>query len=180
LKSKTILVILIIALLGLFLAYYFLGTGLMKQRHNNEALASQLETKSGELAQTLKPSQDLDARLEEAEQDLADAISAIPTDLSSTLVINDILKLAQECQISAIPLTASPWTGGNEGYHVFKITMSLNGSFTQIHTFLDRMENVEFKTIIIEGLSITRDTGETGTAKANLNLAIYSRHTPAT
>ena len=43
-KSKTILVILIIALLGLLLAYYFLGTGLMKQRHNNEALASQLET----------------------------------------------------------------------------------------------------------------------------------------
>jgi Tfp pilus assembly protein PilO len=179
LKSKTILVILIVAMLALFGVYYFLGTGLIKQRHSNETLAGQLAKKSEELAQTLKPSQDLDARLDEAEQNLADAIGAIPSDLNSTLVINDILKLAEACQVNAIPLTAGPWTEGNAGYRMFSITMSLTGDFTQVYAFLDRLENVEFKTIIIQGLSVSQGTSSTAAIQANLDLAIYSRYTPA-
>jgi hypothetical protein len=166
--------------LALLAAYYFLGTGLVKQRHNNEVLASQITEKSDELAKALKPSQDLDARLAETEENLDDAISSIPTDLKSTLVINDILKLAQNCQITAIPLTAGPWTEGNKGYHVFKISMSISGSFLNIHSFLDQLENVEFKTIIIEGLNVNREVASSAVVEASLDLAIYSRYTPAT
>jgi Tfp pilus assembly protein PilO len=178
LRSKTIFVILIVAMLGILTAYYFLGSGLMKQRHNNEALASQITKKSDELAKALKPSQDLYARLAQAEENLADAISSIPTDLNSTLVINDILKLAQDCKITAIPLTAGPWTAGNSGYHVFSITMSLRGSFDQVYTFLDRLENVEFKTFVVEALNVTREIGTSAATQAHLNLSIYSRYTP--
>ena len=177
-KSKTVFIILIVAMLGLLAAYYFLGTGLIKQRHNNEALASQITKKSDELAKTLKPSQDFDTRLAQAEENLADAISSIPTDLNSTLVINDILKLAQDCQITAIPLTAGPWMTGNKGYHEFSITMSLSGSFDQVYTFLDRLENVEFKTFVIEALNVTRESGTSAATQADLDLAIYSRYTP--
>lgn len=167
-------------MLSMFVAYYFLGTSVVKKRHDNKALASQLAVKSDELAQMLKPSQDLDARLAEAEEYLADAISAIPTELNSTLVINDILKLAEACQVKAVLLTAGPWTAGDtkQGYHVFKISMSLEGNFTNVHFFLDQMENVEFKTIIVEGLTVTQVDTTSGAVNVNLSLAIYSRYTP--
>jgi hypothetical protein len=167
-------------MLSLFVAYYFLGTGVVKKRHDNKALASQLTEKSDELAQVLKPSQDLDARLAEAEENLADAISSIPTELNSTLVINDILKLAEVCRVKAVLLTAGPWTEGNkeQGYHVFKISMSLEGKFADVHFFLDQMENVEFKTIMVEGLTVTQVDTTSAAVNANLSLAIYSRYTP--
>jgi hypothetical protein len=180
LKSKALFIVLAVVILALFAVYYFLGTGLVKQRHDNKALASQLTEKSSELARTLTPSQNLDARLAEAQQNLADAISTIPTDLSSTLVINDILKLAEACDVKAVLLTANPWTAvsNEQGYHVFKITMSLKGDFAKVHFFLYQMENVEFDSIIIEGLNVSRDNAMPATVNVNLNLAIYSRYTP--
>jgi Tfp pilus assembly protein PilO len=182
LKSKIAFIILLVIIAGLLVTYYFLGTGLMKQRHNNEALASQLTEKTDELAAALKPSQDLDARLAEAEENLADAISSIPTDLNSTMVINDILKLAEVCKVNAIPLTAGPWSEGSisQGYHVFNITMSLKGDLTQVHTFIDQLENVEFKTFIVENLVVEREAKTSTQVQASLNLSIYSRYTPTT
>jgi len=132
------------------------------------------------LAKTLKPSQDLDARLSEAEQDLADAVNSIPTDLNSTLVINDILKLAGACQVDAIPLTAGPWTEENinQGYHVFNMTMSLQGSFPQIHTFIEQLETAEYKTIIIASLTVTQAEPVSAAVEATLSLSIYSGTRP--
>jgi hypothetical protein len=180
LRSKTLLIILAVVTLALFGAYYVLGTGLVKQRHDNQALASQLDEKSSELSRILTPSQNLDAKLAEAQQNLADAIGIIPTDLSSTLVINDILKLAEACEVKAVLLTANPWTdvSNEQGYRVFKITISLEGDFDKVHFFLHQLENVEFESIIIEGLNVSRDNSDSDMVHANLSLAIYSRYTP--
>jgi hypothetical protein len=40
------------------------------------------------------------------------------------------------------------------------------------------MENVEFKTIMVEGLTVTQVDTTSAAVNANLSLAIYSRYTP--
>ena len=182
-KSKVIITILIVAVVVLLTVYYFLGMGYLRQRQGNEALTAQINEATRTLAQTPKPPQDLEPRLAAAEANLAAVQSAFPIDLNSTRVINDILKLADDCQVRAIPLVTKPWSMENigEGYHVFRLNVTVRGGFSQLVSFVSQLENGELETLVVESLSVTRFGGPTGDetipVTASLDLAIYSQLT---
>jgi len=182
-RKLGIAILIIIVLVGN--AYF--GLSYMKQHNNHEALASQITDVSQALAQIPQPPQDLEQRLASAQASLAAEQSTFPSKMNSTEVINAILKLADACEVKAIPLITQPWSMenvGEYGYYVFRLDIAVEGSFSQLVSFLSKLENGEFKTLIVKDLSISRvseqsegeaDTKETIPVTASLSLAIYTQ-----
>jgi Tfp pilus assembly protein PilO len=183
LKSKSIITFLIVTLAVLLAVNGLLGMRYLRQHQKNEALTAQITEDTKTLAQSPGSLQDLEQKLAAAKTSLADAQSALPKDLNSTRVVNSILKLADACRVKAIPLSTRPWTTENagKGYHVFRVNMSISGTFPQLTSFLSQMGNGEFKTFIVENLNVVRapsSSGETVIVTATLSLAVYAQIIP--
>jgi Tfp pilus assembly protein PilO len=180
LKNRQIIIILAIALIALLVVYYFLGMDYRKQRQARDVLAARVNEAALTLAQTPEPPQALEQRLAEAEASLAAVQYTFPSDLNSTRVINDILLLADECQVKAIPLATQPWSIEDTGrdYQVFRIDMSVSGSYPLVTDFVSQLESASFAAIAVENLGVTRlPVGGNMPVVCNLDLAIYTRFT---
>ena len=183
-KGKLLIAILIIMLL---VVYAYFGMGYVRERKEHEALTSQITDVSQTLAQMPGPPHDLEQRLAAAQASLAAEQSAFPSKMNSTEIVDTILRLADDCGVKAIPLITQPWSIeniGEHGYHVLRLDVAVEGSFSQLVSFLSKLENGEFKTLIVDDLSVTRATeqpeGETVTegtipVTASLDLAIYTQ-----
>ncbi len=183
-KGKLLITILIIILL---VVYCLFGMDYMKQRQEQEGLTSQITEVTQTLEQIPEPPQDLEQRLAIAQASLAAEQSAFSSQMNSTEVINTILKLADDCKVTAIPLVTQPWSMekvGEHGYYVFRLSVAVKGSFSQLLTFVTKLENGEFETLIVENLTVTRvseqseeETVSEGTIPitASLDLAIYTQ-----
>ena len=183
-KSKLLITLAIVIIL---VGYAYFGMGYMKQRSEHEVLTSQITDVSQTLAQIPKPPQDLEQRLEAARASLAAEQSAFPGKMNSTQIINTILKLADDCEVKAIPLVTQPWSmedAEEHDYYVFRLNVTVEGRFSQLSSFISKLENGEFKTLIVEDLSVTRVTEQSeretvteGTipVTASVELAIYTQ-----
>ena len=176
-KKKLLIILLIIILLG---AYYLFGTDYMRQRREHEALSSRINDATLLLAQIPPLPQDLEQQLASAQANLIAEQSTFPTRMNSTRIINTILRLADECQVKAIPLVTQPWTQvdiGEHKYNVFRLNLAVTGDFIQLVSFISKLENGEFKTLIIDDLSVNRASEDNrGTViDASVDLAIYIR-----
>jgi hypothetical protein len=177
---KRLTIILIAAAVALLAVYYFIGMDYLGQRQRHEALTAQINKATLTLAQTPGPIPGQELKLAAAQANLAAAQGIMPKDLNSTRVINTILKLADACQVKAIPLTTKPWTKENtgQGYYVFRLSMGISGSFPQVTSFVSQLENGEFKTLVIENLNITRvaaSSEESVPVTGQMDLAIYTQ-----
>jgi len=179
---KVLISLLVVALL---VVYYLLGTGYLKQRQAHTGLTAQVADAGQALAQVVKPPEDLAARLAAAQADLDAARGSLPARPSSTQLVNTILRIADACHVQAIPLTTQPWTedsAGDYSYAVFRLSIAATGTFADLVTFANRLEDGEIPTLFIESLGVSHDTsGEGGTTldampiTAQLGLAIYTR-----
>lgn len=183
-KGKLLITLLIIILI---VVYAYLGTDYFKQRKEWEALTSQITEVTQALREIPQPPQDLEQRLAAAQASLAAEQNTFPGEMNSTQIINTILKLAEDCEVKAIPLVTQPWSTENAGeydYHVFRLNVAVRGSYSQLVAFVSQLEKGEYKTLIVKDLSVTRVTpqpeGETVTegtipVTASLALAIYTQ-----
>ncbi len=183
-KGKLPIVILIIML---SVVYYLFGNDYLSQRQEQKSLTSQLAEVTPTLSQIPEPPQGLEQRLELAQATLAAEQSKLPSEVDTTQVIDTILRLADDCGVKAIPLATEPWTEekiGEHGYDVFRLSMAVDGGFSQLVDFVKKLENGEFNTLIVEKLSVSRlsqqfedETVAEGIMliTANLDLAIYTQ-----
>ena len=183
-KRKLIIIMLIVILL---VVYYLLGTGYMKQRKEHEALNYQIAEVTQTVRELPEPPQGLELRLADAQANLAAEQRAFPSQMNSTQVINTILELADDCEVKAIPLITQPWSMEavwEHSYYIFRLNVALEGNLAQLLTFVSGLENGEYKTLVVENLSITRVTEESEEESvseetipviASLDLAIYAR-----
>ncbi len=182
-RRKLIVAFIVIVLL---IAYGLLGIDYTKQRKEHETLAVSVADMTQKLQQIPTSARYLEQILAAAEANLAATQSALPTKPNSTQIINRILKLADECQVKAIPLATQPWSPekAGKGYLVFGLQLTVHGGFDQFVNFINKLENGEFDTLIIADLSITRVINEaeaealletTPPIMANLDVAIYAR-----
>ena len=184
-KTKKLLIILLIAVL--LVVYYLLGMGYLKQRNEHEALASQITEATQALTQLPKPPDDLEQRLAAAQASLDTAKNSFPGRMNSNEIVNTTLKTAADCRVKAIPLITQPWTTegfGDHSYSVFRLNVAVTGTFTQLVSFLNKLENGELRTLIVEDLSVTRvtehyeaESAPEGTVpiNASLDLVIYTQ-----
>lgn len=181
-KSGLLITILAVTLL---VGYCYLGMSYLKQGNEQEALTSQISEVSQTLREIPEPAEDLEQRLAAAQGSLAAAQGSFPSQINTTQVINSILELADSQGVKAIPMETQPWlieTVGEHEYCVFRLNVAAEGSLSQLQTFIGELEQSEFKTLIMEGIEVSRNTklieeGEGGTVPftASLNLAIYTQ-----
>ncbi len=181
---KLLLTLLIIVLL---VAYCRLGLDYLKKGSEHEALASQITDATQTLAQMPEPPVDLEPRLSAVQASLAAEQSTFPGEMNSTRIVNTILKLADECEVKAIPLITQPRTTeaiSDHDYSVFRLNVAVAGTFTQMVSFLSKLEKGGIPTLIVEDLSVTRviepsgeESAPEGTVPVNasLDLAIYTQ-----
>jgi len=184
-KTRKLLITLLIIVL--LVAYCRLGMDYLKQGSEHEALASQITDATQTLAQMPGPPVDLDQQLSAAQASLSAEQSTFPGEMNSTRIVNIILKLADECEVKAIPLITQPWTTeafSDYDYSVFRLNVAVAGTFTQMVSFLSKLEKGGIPTLIVEGLRVTRviePSGEESNAEgtihinASLDLAIYTQ-----
>ena len=183
-KRRLIITLLTVTVITLLAGYYFMWTDYLKQDQVIEELTAQIDEAAMTLAQTPQPAalSDLEQRLTATEASLETAQNAFPRGLNSTQIINAILKLADNHQVKAIPLTTQPWAQEKTvgGYQVFRLNMAVRGDFSQLSGFINQLENGKLRTLVVENLSITRvgkpTGGETIPVIANLDLAVYSQN----
>lgn len=183
-KGKLLVIPLIVVLL---VAYAYFGMGYLKQRDEQEVLASQITEVTQLLREVSQPAQDLEQRLEAARAGLAAEQSMLPGKMNSTEIVDAILRLADECGVKAIPLTTERWSTENIGeysYSVFRLDVVIQGYFAELVDFLGQLENGELWTLIVEDLSVVRigeDSVEEPVSEeiipvtASLALAVYTQ-----
>jgi hypothetical protein len=182
---KKLLVIILVA--GLLAAYYILGTGYGEQRRQQAALASQIAGATQQLALIPPPPADLETRQAAASANLDAVKNTFPGQLNSTWIVNDILQLADKTGVKAVPMITQPWSieSVNQGdYPVFRLNIALKGTFNQVANFINRLENGEPATLVIDDFKVDRvtgppaDEGETDgevLVEASLDIAVYAR-----
>lgn len=183
-KRKLLITLLIIALI---VVYYLLGTDYLKQLKQHESLPLQIAEVNRNRVQIPARPADLEQRLATARAELDTVGNTLPEKLNSTRIVNTILRLADDIGVKAIPLVTQPWTtkgSDNYTYSVFRLNVAVTGTFTQLVTFLSRLENGELQTLVMENLSVRRADGQSGEEatpgntihiNASLDIAIYSQ-----
>ena len=149
-----------IFIIMLLVVYYILGTSYLKQRQEHQALTAQLIEATETLKEMPQP-QDFGEQLAAAQTNLAVEQNAFPGKVNTTQVINTILELADKCELKAIPLVTQPWLTekvGEHDYYVFRLNVAIEGSFSQLLSFVSGLENGDYETLIIKNVSVTRST----------------------
>jgi hypothetical protein len=181
LKNRLIIALLTVAVLALLTAHFIIGADYLEQRRARESLVNMISETEWALSQIPEPAPRLRDKLAEAEAALVVERSGFPADINSTSFINDILELAEECQVKTIPLVTQPWTADptGEGYEVFRLNLSVSGEFGHLHTFIGRLEGGDFNSLNVEDLNLRRtglaEDGETVLVNASIDLAVYCR-----
>jgi hypothetical protein len=179
LRNRLTIAVLTLVVLALLTGHFVIGMDYMEQRRGHQELNA-LIAEAVQL-RTQADAPDLQAELAAAEAELVAAQHAFPAGLNSTSLINDILLLADDCGVSAIPLVTQPWgeVAVGHDYEVFRISLTVTGGFADLYTFVYRLESSEFASLTTEDLSVTRledeETGNSIPVKASLDVAIYSQ-----
>ncbi len=184
-KTRKLLLVLLCAVL--LVVYYLMGTDYLKQQQEREVLASQIAEATQALAQIPAPPADLEEQLAAAQTSLEGIRNSFPSKLNSTRIINTILKLADEVGVKAIPLITQPWaieSVSDYDYFVFRLNIAVTGTFAQLVSFLNQLENGELETLIVENFRVSRVTESSGAestpgdntqVNASLDIAIHSQ-----
>ncbi|MFC1967505.1 hypothetical protein ACFLV2_02585 [Chloroflexota bacterium] len=155
--NKKLIITLVI--IGLLLGYYYIGNGYLKQRRQQETLAVQITTATLALAQLPVPPVDLEQRLATANAGLEAARDNFPDAMNSTRIIDSLLKLAESSGVKAVPLVTQAWTQqkvGEHDYNVFRLNLTVEGSFSDFTGFLNKVEIESYATLVVEDLRLSR------------------------
>ncbi|OGN97283.1 MAG: hypothetical protein A2Y89_06920 [Chloroflexi bacterium RBG_13_51_18] len=181
-KTRRILITALI--LALLVVYYLVGTGYLKQRSQKETLKNQISDGTAALALIPLPPPDLDEQMADAEDLLWAGQDTLNIDTNITRIINRILRLADETGVKAIPLSTQDWMVeriSNQDYAVFRITLAISGNFTQVTDFLNRLENGEPETLVLEYLNVEKVSGsflfenpDAGSIDGDIRIAVYT------
>lgn len=182
---KTGLVLVIAILL---VAYYWLGTGYLKERRQNSALSADITDTMLLLAEIPSVDPDLQERLDEVQNELELALNSFPLEPNTTVIINSILRTADDIGIKAIPLFTKSWVVeafDEYNVNVFRLNLTVSGTSEQFSDFLYELENGETQTMVIEYLTVNRKEEEASFQEsisessimilADLDIAIYAQ-----
>ena len=177
----------ILVIAALLVAYYWLGTGYLKERRQNSALSADIAETMLLLAEIPPQDPDLQQRLEEVQAELEIALNTFPAELNTTVIINTILQTAEDIGIKVIPLITRTWaieTFNDYDVSVFRLNLIVSGTSAQFSDFLERLENGYTQTMIIEYLTVNREdessfqesiTESSVRIMADLDIAIYAQ-----
>lgn len=181
-KRRGVLIgVLIVALL---VVYYIIGMDYLKQGNEKEKLTAQIAADTTTLSLIPLPPADLEQQLADAEDSLWAVKDTLKIDTNITRIVNSILRLGDETGVKVIPLSTQSWIVehvSNQDYSILRINLAISGNFTSMADFLNRLENGEPETLVLEYLRVEKEPGSflsespgEGPISADIRLAIYT------
>jgi Tfp pilus assembly protein PilO len=183
-KIRNLLIIILIVVL--VVVYSLVVTDYLKQRNQKATLESQVAEATASLALIPNPPADLEEQLTAAQKGFESAKDAFAINTNDTRIVNRILEIAKENGVKAIPLATQPWVLESvldQSYSVFRLDIAATGSYPQLVSFLNQLENSEPKTLVIEYLTVDAAPGSSlldsaarnaQLLNADIKLAIYA------
>ncbi len=166
----------------LIMVYAVLGMGYLKELKERDELTSQIAEVNQTLSEIPQPPEDLEQQLTAAQTLLTAEQSSFPSEINTTQLINTILEVASVCGVRATPMVTQPWAVemvGKHSYPVLRLTVAVEGSFSQLVAFASQLEKGEYTTLVMEDLNASRSSeqSEEGAIPiaGSLKLAIYAR-----
>jgi len=170
---------LLLALSGaVVIAYVALGVSFVRQRQDKDALSSQVGLGEGVLAAAETSRQelaDLQARLQVAQQELARAQSAFPSELDSSVIVETVLAHANQSQVRVLSASTKPpavQTQGESTYSFLSATFDIEGGLGPLIAFLGGLESEDAGAFGIKSLSVKESAGG---YTLNLEVLAYAR-----
>jgi competence protein ComGF len=178
-RSRFTPLALLLALSGVVvIAYVALGASFVRQHWDKAALSSQVELGKEVLVAAEDARQeveDLQARLQAAQQELASAQSAFPSELDSSAVVETALAHASTSQVRVLKASTKPpavQTEGENTYRVLSVTFDVEGGLGPLIAFLGGLESEDAGALQVKGLSLQESAaGYT----MNLEVLAYAR-----
>lgn len=196
-KWFTIKLIVLLLYIVLVITYFLWGIDDVylwlaeKPVQENEELAMQIESSKEELVNIPRILPDLiveqEYQLEQAQEILAYEQRKIPTALNINDLVRDVIKIANDCQIKAIPLSTAPLAlkpVGQYSYNYWHIFISIEGDFQNITNFVENIGGKYISTGTVTSITLER-TGnpsdssdiqnQTAAMSGSLELIIYTK-----
>jgi hypothetical protein len=155
--------------------------GYLSERNGQKALITKMDETNKMLSLIAVPPTDLQQRLTDAQNaNMAAKQNVLPTDVDTTQVINSILEIADECNVNVIPLNTDSWTNvavQGTNYRVLTISLSVDGSFADLTTYINRFYGNEFTALVVDTISIHPSGQQTGGSDytGTIQLGIYTQ-----
>ncbi len=166
----------------LIMVYAVLGMGYLNELKRQEELTAQIAEVNQTISEIPQPPEDLEQQLAEAQSLLTAEQGAFPSEVNTTELVNTILEVAKVCGIKATPMVTQPWAVemvGKHNYPVLRLTITVEGNFSQLVTFTSQLEKAGYTTLVMENLSASKSSeqSEEGAIPitGSLELAIYAR-----
>jgi hypothetical protein len=161
-----------------------------KNRLARSAVITGLETDlvqvNRNIARIPAPLDDLDVKMAAATAALSAAQTALPPEFNRNDAVDYILKLAEECQVLAMPISSQGWAVEKTAlpYVTLKLNTTVNGDFSRVNDFIYRLQHGKYPTLAVPEIDMTRSSdpdltsdfsGENTDVSVRLSIIIYAR-----
>ena len=153
-------------------------TGYFQERRENGSLVSRIAETEQLLALVPPSPPGLPQQLSTAKVDYTAAREEFPEVVNTTVIIDGILRLAEDTGVKAIPMITQPWTAetaGGHAYPVFRLEVTASGAFTALADFINRLESGEPRTLVIESLVADQVPDAEELFEAKMEIAVFAR-----
>jgi len=166
----------------LIMVYAALGMSYLNELKKQEELTAQIAEVNQTISEIPHPPEDLEQQLAEAQSLLTAEQGTFPSEVNTTEFVNTILEVARVCEIKATPMVTQPWAVemiGKHNYPVLRLTVTVEGNFSQLVTFTSQLEKAGYTTLVMENVSASKSSGQSEEGSipitGSLELAIYAR-----
>ena len=159
-----------------------------KPTSEHEQLTLQIESSRKELANIPDLVVEREQQLEQAQELLANEQSKIFSALNINSLVRNIIEIANECQVKAIPLSTTPPQSkilGQYSYSYWHISMSVEGDFQNIADFVENVDGKYIPTATVVSTVLDQDKenpdssniqNSTASVSGTLELVVYTGH----
>ena len=185
-RGKVLANLMVGTIFVLFILACFLLVDYTNQYREQELLEAQIADATRALGHQAMPlsNEELELQLAQMGESLWAEMESFPLKMNSTVLIDDILKLADENGLQATPLITEPWSIGTVGehdYNIFRFNLAVRGTFSEVVALVSKLEDGRFKTLVLEGVTVTVPEDSLGGSaegsmpvEASLSLAVYT------
>jgi hypothetical protein len=152
----------VIALVAIIVANIIVWRNYSDKQAQVETLTAEVQQVNQKISQAAQPPSDLESKLETAKGDLAKASLIFPTNVDRNDVVEFILSTAEECQVQLVPLMAELGASGSTGqpYNMLRYSGTVSGSLIQVSSFMTRLHNDKYPTMIITECTVQRTSAK--------------------
>lgn len=174
--TKPFMIISFLIIGAALIIYVFFGTTYTKAQQEQDDINFQIDQLWPMVQQGIPaPSDDQEKRLTAAQSKLDEQRAAFPTKMGSTEIMETLLHLAQQNNVSLALQTQITSSGSTESskYHMLYFTVQATGSFNGLLAFVGQLEEGPIQTLSIEQINLSQ-TGNSWTA--TFNMSIYTQY----